>query len=639
MRRARVKSIPPECRGEIKLALDASVLSSLGPMSIGLAGLFALFIVFNLIDLPRHAVIPVVIWDAAMVIAFTALWLVLRYRHISVVWSNWIGAGMALLTLSNVLLTFTLLRDPFYTFYVAVIIGGTGALMLDRRALISTLVLIWGAWTSVALYTSPLNKVIHYGFTLISVTVLSVVIHLARVQVHRRLELMRINEEERKRHDLRRAHEETHREVTERVKVVRENKSLEQQLLQAQKMEAIGTLAGGVAHDMNNVLATVMGLASAAREETAQGGALREDINGILEASRRGRALTRNLLGFARRGKFRKEPLSLLRMVKDVRRLLDRTLPKGIELEIDPQTERAFVEGDVDQLSNVLMNLAVNAADAMKGKGTLTFTLDQVRLPRKSQPSARALPGGPYVRLAVRDTGAGMDAETLRQAFEPFYTTKPRGQGTGLGLSMVYGTLRNHGGSVHLASAPGRGTTVTLYLPELDCPLSEPHTDELPVIRPGSGTVLLVDDEELILVSGARLMRKLGYTVLVAHSGRAAVELFLEHQRKIDLVMVDLNMPELDGIETFRRIRSIDPQARVLLSSGYVRDAAQTQELVAMGMLGFIQKPYDLTELSASLARVDVVEEAAEPTAEEEGATEGKAPLRPISSDELNLEV
>ncbi|MFH1603257.1 MAG: PAS domain S-box protein, partial [Pseudomonadota bacterium] len=247
-----------------------------------------------------------------------------------------------------------------------------------------------------------------------------------------------------------------------------EKANLEEQLLQAQKMEAIGRLAGGVAHDMNNALAAVMGFAAAIKAELPAGDPLAEDVEGILTACSRGHDLTRNLLGFARKGKYHREKINLNEVAREIEALLKRTISKKIAVHADLGEHLAYLEGDRGQLSHALMNVCINAAEAITGTGTLSISTANVLLGEADVACLPRLKPGEFVRLVVRDTGTGMDEETLTRVFEPFFTTKPPGKGTGLGLPMVYGTVENHGGAMTIASKPGAGSAVTIYLPALN---------------------------------------------------------------------------------------------------------------------------------------------------------------------------
>ncbi len=391
--------------------------------------------------------------------------------------------------------------------------------------------------------------------------------------------------------------------ITGRRRAEEERESLANQLRQSQKMEAIGRLAGGIAHDMNNVLGAIMGSASVLGMECEENASCMEDIENILVACRKGRALTRDLLGFARKGKYVKEHISLNDVVEKAKSLLVRTIDKSVKVRTLLAEDIHPVEGDRSQIHHALMNVCINAADAMLGRsGEMLITTGTVDILRKgSFPFVEAKPGR-YSALSVRDSGTGMRREMISKVFEPFFTTKPKGQGTGLGLSMVYGVVKNHGGFIHIESEPGEGTEVTLLLPALDrdAKLDPDEVDQKVSIRPRREVVLLVDDELIIRNSGRRLLEKIGYSVILAEDGRRAVQVFKAMKTDISVVLLDVIMPEMGGIETYHELRSIDPDVGVLFFSGYSRND-DVEELISSGRVGFIHKPFDVAMLSSSL--------------------------------------
>jgi two-component system, cell cycle sensor histidine kinase and response regulator CckA len=391
--------------------------------------------------------------------------------------------------------------------------------------------------------------------------------------------------------------------ITQRKLAEEENAALQDQLQQSQKMEAIGRLAGGVAHDMNNVLGAIMGSASVLAVESDPRDPHIEDIENILMACRKGRDLTRDLLGFARKGKYVKESISLNDVAVEAKALLTRTIPRTIQVALDLDNDIDFIEGDRSQIHHALMNVCINAADSMQDTGTLTISTCTTYLGEAHCTSMGGLPGK-YVELSVSDTGVGMDEKTLHKVFEPFFTTKPKGEGTGLGLSMVYGVIKNHGGTVKIESKLGVGTLVTLYLPAVEDAGSVKAEDPKSQvgIHPDLGAILLVDDEEIIRCSAQRLLKKLGYKVLLVENGRRALEVYKRKKQDIFIVLLDLIMPEMDGLQTFRELKEIDPDVKVILFSGYSKDD-KVDNLLEAGAVGFIQKPFDLSGLAVALRK------------------------------------
>ena len=393
------------------------------------------------------------------------------------------------------------------------------------------------------------------------------------------------------------------RNITDRVRAEQERRSLEAQLQQSQKMEAIGTLAGGVAHDMNNVLAAIMGLASVMESEIEPGSPLLKDVAGIIEACKRGRELTLNLLGYARKGRYRREKVSLNRVAGEIMVLLGRTISRKIILNARLAENLPAIEGDSSQIGHALMNICINATEAIGDEGVLTIETSVVSIEESGQHSNLGLTPGRYVRLEVNDTGAGMSPETLARCCEPFFTTKPAGRGTGLGLSMVYGTVVNHGGALTLDSEVGKGTKVTMLIPEAEGATSKPEV--LPRKEPrmvsSARTILLVDDEDMVRSAGKRLLEKLGYSVLLAANGQQALDTYLEKKSEVSLVILDLVMPIMDGVETFHRLRNMDSEVKILVSSGY-GEQDKDYALLATEAAGFLQKPFDLQGISEMVA-------------------------------------
>ena len=383
-----------------------------------------------------------------------------------------------------------------------------------------------------------------------------------------------------------------------------ERRQIEETLLQSQKIEAIGTLAGGIAHDINNVLAGISCLATLIKEESRPDDRKLADIDEILNMTARGGEFARNLLGYARRGKYRTERVSLNKMAEQVLKIIERTVSKKITVrtELDPGV--SDVEGDPGQLSQVLMNLCLNAVDAVREEGTVTVSTHDVRhqdLPGSMSPN---LSPGRHVELRVRDDGEGMDEETRKRAFEPFFTTKEAGKGTGLGLPMVYGVVRNHRGDVRVESELGKGTTMIALFPALEPGMAAGvgRRSLLPPRRESMGTILLVDDEAVLRSTGKRLLARLGYRVLLASDGAAALGIFERHAGDIDLVLLDLGMPVMDGTECFQKLKALKPKVRVLITSGY-SDSEKVEALIADGVLGFLHKPFSVEHLNRAVSR------------------------------------
>lgn len=381
-----------------------------------------------------------------------------------------------------------------------------------------------------------------------------------------------------------------------------EKKRLETQG-QRDKMEAIGRLAGGVAHDFNNQLAGILGCAEIVQARLPRESELQEYIGLIIKSAKNSADLAGQLLAFARKGKYQNQAIDLGAVVKETSAILSLTIDRKITVRCELPAESIVIEGDPSQVQNAVMNLGINARDAMPEGGTLRFAVDRVELDcaflRANQCPA---PAGAFALVSVIDTGVGMDSSTRQHLFEPFFSTKAEGQGTGLGLAAVYGIVKNHRGIVNVETAEGKGTVFRLYFP-----LSEKNLEPATAagghprrVEGACGMILVVDDENVICMMAQAMLGMAGYQVETAQSGAQALE-YLKGHPCPDLVILDMIMPDLSGAEVFERIRAIHPGARVLVSSGYSLDGA-AQELLDKGAAGFIQKPYRKDALFAAVA-------------------------------------
>ena len=387
------------------------------------------------------------------------------------------------------------------------------------------------------------------------------------------------------------------RDISERKEAEREREKMQAQLRQAQKMEAVGTLAGGIAHDFNNLLQAVQGYAQLLLLRKGDNESGQRELEQIVRAARRGGELTQQLLTFSRKVESELQPIDLNHEVESVRLLLERTIPKMIEIEFSLAEDLKIINGDPGQVEQILMNLAVNAKDAMPDIGKLMVETNNVTLDEAYCKMHRVAKAGDYVQLTVSDTGHGMDKETLEHIFEPFYTTKETGKGTGLGLATVYGIVKSHKGHIVCYSELGEGTTFKIYLPAMEFTEGTARADEQ-IMEPqgGSETVLLVDDDKPIRILGTEILENFGYTVLTATDGESALDLYREKQKKIDLVIMDLIMPGMGGKRCMVELLKINPEARVAIASGYSPDGP-TREILKNGARGFINKPYDLRQM------------------------------------------
>ncbi len=401
------------------------------------------------------------------------------------------------------------------------------------------------------------------------------------------------------------------RNITDQISAVRERQALEEQLHQAQKMEAIGHLASGVAHDFNNRLNVILGYATLAQSRTKDA-FLEKPLEMIVNAARQAADLTQKLLDFARKGVYENVLVDIRSVVEEVVAVLEHTVDKRIEVKSRMSGGPGLVQGDRTQIQNMLFNLAVNACDAMAEGGTLTFTSETLWKNDPVDEGAGDGEGGEYLRIRVEDTGQGIPQEILQHVFEPFFTTKEVGKGTGLGLAVVYGTVKHHGGTISVESEPGKGTVFRIDLPLARAgeELMEAESEHAPV--GGSGRVLVVDDEPDVAQMAADILGSLGYSVTVRTDPTGAIQHYKSNTERIDLVILDMMMPGMSGRDVFMALQAFDPEVRALVTSGYSMRGLVKETLQA-GALGYIKKPYDVGAFSRKVADVLGSEPVAEP--------------------------
>ncbi|MFC1493506.1 PAS domain S-box protein [candidate division KSB1 bacterium] len=381
-----------------------------------------------------------------------------------------------------------------------------------------------------------------------------------------------------------------------------EKKNLEEQLFQAQKMESIGRLAGGIAHDFNNILSSIMGYAELLKMQVNSENPTEEKaVNIILKGTKKAAALTRQLLGFARRDKTNPVPLIANQIIKESVKVSVRIFEKMIKVIYDFEPKLYIIEADRNQLDQIFTNLLINAKDAMPEGGTILFKTENIEITKESSKKQPQLGMGKYIMISIVDTGVGMSDEIRKNIFEPFFTTKGEGKGTGLGLAMVYGIVKNHDGHIEVDSEVGKGTTFRIYFPASDKELEE-VPEEVEIIY-GNETVLVIDDEEDVRSFTKTLLEKIGYKVITAKDGFEGIDIFFIKKDKIDLVLLDMIMPKMTGINTFEQLKSIDPDIKVLVVSGHSKEG-QAEEILRKGAMGFVQKPFSLEILSKAIHEV-----------------------------------
>jgi signal transduction histidine kinase/CheY-like chemotaxis protein len=467
-----------------------------------------------------------------------------------------------------------------FTMIIALLMFTAGVLHLYRGWMIANLALALAVWLPVGLVSHGRAFATH-ALALGFVTCLSVMVHEVTMRYFARLEELRVREL---------AHE-------------RERQTLREQLWHSQKLESLGALAGGVAHDMNNILAAVVGLGELVRARVEP--PVLDDVDQLLDAAHRGADLTRNLLAFGRRGAFRTVVLDARTLIEGVANLVKATMPKQITLAVHHH-DNVNIHGDSSQLTHAMLNLCLNAIGAMGGKGHLEIRTSQVEV-SNSDAARLGLVEGTYLRCQVIDDGEGIAPDILPRIFEPFFTTKPSGTGTGLGLAMVYGTIQNHRGAVAVESSVGKGTAVTIYVP---ASRSAPEPAKVSSCsNRGRGRLLVIDDEPIVRDVTRRCMERAGYEVVVAEDGQVGIDRYqaCERQQRFDLVLLDMGMPVMDGRECFERLRALDPAVKVVIVSGFA-DEDDARRCLEQGAMGFVDKPY------ASRQLIQLVGEILHPT-------------------------
>jgi signal transduction histidine kinase/CheY-like chemotaxis protein len=537
------------------------------------AALLASLVVSNSVGVPISA--PVIATNAVVLALAAVLWLLLR-SELATRHAHLLAAATTLLAPTTTLVTQWDTGVANLAMLILIELGGS-AVQVSTRYMVATTLAIVAAWLPLGLRDGGEAASFH-----ITVVVAGAIVAVATHVLLRR-SLVRAE----------------HQRI-ERKRAETDREQLREQFIHAQRMEAVGTLAAGLAHDMNNILGGILGYAEMLCED-APDDRTREDCTTIVEAAQRGAELTRALLAFSRRGQYRRKPVALRQVLDRIGPLLSRTLPKSITIERTIECD-VVIDADETQLGQALMNLCINGADAMDGAGQLALhCTSELLAPATCARLGLRITSDPYAVVSVRDTGCGMDDETRRRIFEPFFTTKPQGKGTGLGLAMVYGAIQGHGGAIDVETAPDAGTRFRIYLPTVDAiPIATPARADSGRLR-RRHVVMVVDDEPVVRTAACRILERIGVVVVSASDGEEAVRLFEERQREVALVILDMAMPNMGGAECFHALQR-RAHVPVLIASGYALDR-DAQALLSEGAIGFLEKPFSAATLCEHVER------------------------------------
>jgi len=394
------------------------------------------------------------------------------------------------------------------------------------------------------------------------------------------------------------------RDITEGILAKEELRELEKQLINMQKMEALGTLAGGIAHDFNNILAAIIGFTELVSLEIPEGSQVKKNLEEALTGCQRATDLVQQILLFCRQSKQERMPVDISPIVKEVLKMLRATLPSTIEIRLQQESSIGIVEADPTQIHQVLMNLCTNAAHAMREKGgVLNISLSKLELDDVAAKFDADLVPGPYIRLTISDTGHGMPQEFVSRIFDPYFTTKEKGEGTGLGLAVVHGIVRSFNGAITAYSEPEKGTTFHIYLPQYEGGESAAETKPPQQLPTGRECILFIDDELPLVSIGKQMLERLGYEVVTQTSSRDAFELFSRQPERFDLVITDMTMPNMTGMELSYKIIKIQPNIPIILSTGF-SEFINEDTTKEMGIRAFVMKPFLMSEMANTIRKV-----------------------------------
>lgn len=614
---------------ELQVLVDAARIDTtydvVRPLSVGLAVLWAFFIPFNLMELPEPGRMSVIWHDVAMFFFSVLLYLLVRKRRVAPRLIGFFAFLVACAIASNVLLAYWVTERGFYTYYIGIILIGAGNVILLTRWFAASAGVILVSWALVASQFASIQEFANLAFLQVAAVLVAVTIHLARINFIRRITQLRYRDhireqdlenalsqaelvrreldlrvEERTR-ELQIAYDSLTSQLEEQARLEDERRDLQTELHHAQRLESVGQLAGGVAHDFNNLLTVIGGnIDLVSRKSNRLEDRHKIWLDEARNATLRAVALTSELLAYSRKQPVVFETIDPVQVVGGVRKMIERAAGENITLDLDLKATESCVLGGRGQVEQVIMNLVLNACDAMPLGGELRIELDEVETASKSGQESRA--DGPFIRLRVIDNGTGVSEEAQQKIFEPFYTTKEIGKGTGLGLSVVHGIVTQHRGFVEVDSSPEKGTTFSVYLPCV------PKRDAGPDIAfsvqgesAASGeTILVVEDEDAVRRFSETLLEELGYRVLAAENGEHALELVRAYEGEIDLLLTDVVMPGIQGPQLATQLSKIRPHVPVLYVSGYT-DPKILVDLDLGDRRAFLQKPFTRDGLQSKI--------------------------------------
>jgi signal transduction histidine kinase/CheY-like chemotaxis protein len=577
------------------------------PAALVVGSVFVVFAIYNWIAFPPPARIPVFVYDLVLIGLGFALYAICRRVTLSSRGAHLCAALLSFGVLGNILLAAVLGSNPLFTYYVAVlVIASVGSVLVPRWAIAIAAIDVV-AWAVVACVVLARDALMLNTFVMLSSVAVASIVHLGRYRSRVRIVELRVGDARRERalqHALAEADEARRgldRKVEERTAALRselaERQRLEEQLRHAQKLEAVGRLAGGIAHDFNNLLTVIRMSLRTVVEPGVPPDDLHDALRDASDATDRAAALTHDLLAFARKQTLERQAVAIDAILGGVERMIRRVAEASIRLEVRAAPDVGEVVADRHQIEQVLLNLAINACDAMGNRGTLTISADAVEL---DDSGGRRLRPGRYVRIAVTDTGTGMDEVTRRSVFEPFFTTKEVGRGTGLGLAVAHGIVTQHGGVIDVDSELGKGSTFTVLLPlaRSTSPRSVTAASQ-PLAALAHETLLVVEDEAAVRRAVQRNLERLGYHVIAACDGEDALRIAASLDG-VDLLLSDVVMPGIDGPELACRLREKWGDLPVLFVTGYSADRL-TRSGAVRPHDRVLEKPYQLDELTRTI--------------------------------------